>query len=105
MSTRTKNGKLTPPLKWHGGKHYLATKIMALMPPHLHYVEPYAGWLAVLLAKNPLARREWEKAAAHVCGSDPVADAVAFFVCYRQSLAWRRFSFTTAPGWWADFGG
>lgn len=44
---------LTPPLKWHGGKHYLASRIVALMPPHTHYVEPYAGGLAVLLAKNP----------------------------------------------------
>ncbi len=44
---------MKPPLKWHGGKHYLATRIVALMPPHVHYVEPYAGGLAVLLAKNP----------------------------------------------------
>jgi DNA adenine methylase len=41
------------PLKWHGGKHYLAKRIVALMPPHIHYVEPYAGGLAVLLAKDP----------------------------------------------------
>lgn len=41
------------PLKWHGGKHYLASRIIDLMPPHLHYVEPYAGGLAVLLAKDP----------------------------------------------------
>jgi DNA adenine methylase len=26
---------------------------VALCPPHLHYVEPYAGSLAVLLAKDP----------------------------------------------------
>jgi DNA adenine methylase len=39
------------PLKWPGGKHYLAKPIVALMPPHTHYVEPYAGGLAVLLAK------------------------------------------------------
>jgi DNA adenine methylase len=32
---------LTPPLKWHGGKHYLARRIVALMPSHLHYVEPF----------------------------------------------------------------
>jgi DNA adenine methylase len=39
------------PLKWHGGKHYLAREIVSLMPPHTHYVEPYCGGLAVLLAK------------------------------------------------------
>ena len=41
------------PLKTHGGKHYLAQKIIALMPAHTHFVEPYAGGLAVLLAKDP----------------------------------------------------
>jgi len=40
------------PLKWHGGKHYLARQIVELLPPHTHYVEPYAGGLAVLLAKS-----------------------------------------------------
>jgi DNA adenine methylase len=50
---------ITPPLKWHGGKHYLAGRIVALMPPHLHYVEPFAGGLAVLLARDPDDRRLW----------------------------------------------
>lgn len=45
--------RISPPLKWHGGKWYLAPKIVAKMPPHVHYVEPYAGGLSVLLAKNP----------------------------------------------------
>lgn len=40
-------------IKWHGGKHYLAKKIIALMPPHIHYVEPYFGGGWVLLNKDP----------------------------------------------------
>lgn len=44
---------LTPPLKWHGGKHYLASRILDLMPPHLHYVEPYFGGGQVLFARDP----------------------------------------------------
>jgi DNA adenine methylase len=133
--------EITPPLKWHGGKHYLSSKIVALMPQHLHYVEPYGGGLAVLLARDPddprffigdkahqrgvselvndingrlinfwrvlqdteqferfrlqveavpLARQEWEKAHEHRYG----ADAVAFFVDCRQSLAGRMNGFT-----------
>jgi DNA polymerase-1 len=46
-------GRFSPPLKWHGGKQPLAKKILGLIPPHTHYVEPYAGGLAVLLAKDP----------------------------------------------------
>lgn len=42
---------ITPPLKWHGGKQYLAGRIVEMMPPHLHYVEPFAGGLAVLFVK------------------------------------------------------
>ncbi len=50
---------LTPPLKWHGGKHYLAEQIIALMPRHLLYVEPYAGGLAVLLRRDPFDSNLW----------------------------------------------
>ena len=48
---------LTQPLKWHGGKSYLAKKIVALMPPHLHYVETHFGGGAVLLERDP--QRNW----------------------------------------------
>lgn len=55
------------PLKWHGGKTYQAPWIIGLMPPRvknpnapaaddpgwLHYVEPYFGGGAVLLAQDP----------------------------------------------------
>lgn len=47
---------ITQPLKWHGGKFYLASKIIALFPPRdtwLHYVEPYFGGGSVLLANDP----------------------------------------------------
>jgi DNA adenine methylase len=43
--------KLVQPLKWHGGKHYLAPRIISLMPPHVHYVEPFFGGGSVLLQK------------------------------------------------------
>jgi DNA adenine methylase len=51
--------KLTPPLKWHGGKSYLARHVLGLMPPHLHYVEPYFGGGQVLFARDPQDRRLW----------------------------------------------
>jgi len=42
-----------PPLAYHGGKTRLADRIAELLPAHDHYVEPFAGSLAVLLAKKP----------------------------------------------------
>jgi DNA adenine methylase len=137
--------EIVAPLKWHGGKHYLAKRIVALFPKHLHYVEPFAGGLQVLLARDPADRRlwaggdsarrgvsevandlhgpltnfwrvlqdpgpferfrraveavpfseaEWRDAHAHAYGKDPVADAVAFFIDCRMSLAGRMDAFT-----------
>ena len=51
--------QIVPPLKWHGGKHYLTRHVLALMPPHLHYVEPYFGSGQVLFARDPHDRRLW----------------------------------------------
>ena len=48
---------LTQPIKWHGGKYYLLKWIVGLMPPHLHYVEPFFGGGGILLARDP--DRDW----------------------------------------------
>jgi DNA adenine methylase len=42
-----------PPFTYFGGKTAIAAQIAALLPPHEHYVEPFAGSLGVLLAKPP----------------------------------------------------
>lgn len=44
---------MKPPFTYFGGKTAVAERIVALLPPHEHYVEPFAGSLAVLLAKPP----------------------------------------------------
>jgi DNA adenine methylase len=131
------------PLKWHGGKYYLAARIIDLMPRHIHYVEPFFGGGAVLLTRNPndqslwlpphkgvsevvndingrlvnfwrvlqdpeqfaafrrrmeampFARAEWDAADNHEYGTDPVADAAAFFVACRQSRSGMMKCFTS----------
>lgn len=43
--------QMKPPMPYFGGKNTLAAAIVELLPAHDHYVEPFAGSLAVLLAK------------------------------------------------------
>jgi DNA adenine methylase len=45
------------PLAYYGGKQSLAQQILAQMPNHRTYLEPFAGGAAVLFAK-PIAERE-----------------------------------------------
>lgn len=44
---------MKPPIPYFGGKITLGPTIADLLPEHAHYVEPYCGSLAVLLAKAP----------------------------------------------------
>lgn len=44
---------MKPPTPYFGSKSTVASWIVSLLPSHEHYVEPFAGSLAVLLAKQP----------------------------------------------------
>ncbi len=84
----------TPPLKWHGGKHYLASRFVKLMPRHLHYVEPFFGGGAVLLARDPNDPSLWLP--PHVGVSEVVNDIngrlVNFWRVLKDEETFRRFA-------------
>lgn len=44
------------PLTYYGGKQRMAAEIVAMMPQHYSYLEPFAGGAAVLFAKPPAPR-------------------------------------------------
>jgi DNA adenine methylase len=43
---------ITQPIKRHGGKSYLAPKLVELFPSHTRYLEPFFGGGSVLLARS-----------------------------------------------------
>jgi DNA adenine methylase len=53
--------RVAPAAKIHGGKYYLAPKIIALFPPRTHYinyVESFCGMASVLMAHDPAGKSE-----------------------------------------------
>lgn len=65
-------------MPYFGGKMLLADRIIGTFPKHQHYVEPYAGSLAVLLAKAPVT---------HETVNDLDGDLVTFWRVLRDRPA------------------
>ena len=92
----TSSHPIVQPLKWWGGKHYLAKNIIGLMPRHLHYVEPYAGGLAVLLEKEPFAEslywgdKSYEQGVSEVV-NDINRELTNFWQVLRDETAFQEF--------------
>ncbi|HEY0643687.1 MAG TPA: DNA adenine methylase, partial [Nocardioides sp.] len=66
---------LRPPIPYYGGKITIGPTIAGLLPAHTHYVEPFCGSLAVLLAKP---------ASAHETVNDLDQDLVNFWRVLRE---------------------
>lgn len=93
-----------PPIPYFGSKGSMAPVIASLLPPHTHYVEVFAGSLAVLLAKRPSTVETV---------NDLDGDLVTFWRCVRdqprdlmdllEATPHSRVEFETcAPPWNAD---
>lgn len=78
--------RISTPTKWHGGKHYLAPKLIELFPEHTHYVEPFFGGGSVLLSKPP----QWVEGHSEVA-NDLHGDLINFWDVLRSDLAFEAF--------------
>lgn len=72
---------MNSPLKWHGGKHYLAEWILSHAPEHTHYVEPFFGGGSVLFSKMPSASEVVNDLNGHLAN---------FWACLRDPEAFAR---------------
>jgi DNA adenine methylase len=72
MTNRTR-----PILRWQGSKNRLLKTLLPLIPPHVCYVEPFAGGLAVLLAKERSARE---------VVNDINGDLIGLYLCVQNHL-------------------
>jgi len=85
--------KITQPLKVHGGKRYLASKIVSLFPQHRHYVEPFAGGAAVLLERDPNDPKLWwpgEKGVSEVL-NDISGELMCFWTVLQTDFTFKFF--------------
>lgn len=69
-------------IKRHGGKLYLASKIVSLMPAHTRYVELFAGSMAVLFAKSPDSVSEY--------ANDLDGELINFWRCLARPTAFEQ---------------
>lgn len=69
---------MRPPFRYYGSKVRMAKLIISLMPAHRVYVEPFAGSLSVLFAKDPVA---------HEVVNDLNSDVVRFLRVLRDHPA------------------
>jgi DNA adenine methylase len=68
---------MNSPLKYHGGKRYLVSEILAVMPRHLVYVEPFFGAGQVFFARDPRDPRYfWPGRTSDGRKADGVAEVV-----------------------------
>ena len=49
------NTQILPPIPYFGSKIKLSPQMVSYLPPHIHYVEAFAGGLSLLFAKRPSA--------------------------------------------------
>ena len=81
-----------PIIPWIGGKRRLLKDILPLIPPHITYVEPFAGGMTVLFAKEPSKCEVVNDINADLINLYRVVQnhLVAFIECFKYALVSRQ---------------